>query len=83
MFNFYKLSKGKYYFQNKNRIKKARKSFINDNYWDLKNLIDPDGRKRNLTKERLKKIKDLKNEIKYIKNVKKKGSVIDILYFIF
>ncbi len=78
MFNFYKLSKGKYYFQNKNRIKKARKSFINDNYWDLKNLIDPDGRKRNLTKERLKKIKDLKNEIKYIKNVKKKGSVIDL-----
>ncbi len=78
MFNFYNLGNKEYYFQDKKRIKSTRKSFLSDNYWDFKNLIDPDGKKRNLLRERKKKIIDLKNEINFIKKSKKRGSIIDL-----
>tara|TARA_B110000259_G_C14019127_1_gene402402 strand:+ start:855 stop:1610 length:756 start_codon:yes stop_codon:yes gene_type:complete len=78
MFNFYKLGKKQYYFQDKKRVNITRESFLKDEYWNLKNLIDPDGKKRNLITEKKKKLTDLKNEIKFIKDKKKGGSIIDL-----
>ena len=54
MFNFYKLGKKQYYFQDKKRVNITRESFLKDEYWNLKNLIDPDGKKRNLITEKKK-----------------------------
>jgi 2-polyprenyl-3-methyl-5-hydroxy-6-metoxy-1,4-benzoquinol methylase len=78
IFNFYSLKKNKYYFQNKSKKIFAKKKFILDNYWDINNHIDPDGKKRNLLSERFKKINDLKTEIKFIKKYKKPSRIIDL-----
>ena len=78
IFNFYSLKNNEYYFQNKSRKALAKKKFITDDYWKLQNYIDPDGKKRDLLSERVKKINDLKTEIAYIKKNKKPSKIIDL-----
>ncbi len=78
--NFYKLKENQYYLKKKNR-KKNKIIFQKDQYWDLKNHKDPDGKKRNLIDEKKKKLNDLKSEISFIKrkakNIKK-PRIIDL-----
>ncbi len=63
---FHKLGKNNFYIKAKKR-KKVRSIFQKDKYWDLLNHRDPDGKKRNLSNERDKKLNDLRNEINFIK----------------
>tara|TARA_B100001093_G_scaffold125521_1_gene118081 strand:- start:4567 stop:5403 length:837 start_codon:yes stop_codon:yes gene_type:complete len=74
--NFFNLKIDEFYKQ-----KKKKNNFRTNKYWNnFANFKDPDGKKRNLMSERKKKIKDLKNEISFIKkNVKiKKPRIIDL-----
>ena len=51
-----------------------------NNYWkSFKNHRDPDGKLRDLSKERKKKLEDLKNEIKFIKQTSKNKKKVRIL----
>ena len=74
--NFYSLKINEFY-----KKKKQKNNFRINKYWNnFANFKDPDGKQRNLLSERKKKIKDLKNEIQFIKkNIKnKKPRIIDL-----
>ena len=74
--NFFELGYDKFFFKFK-----KKNNFKKNKYWEgSSTFIDPDGKKRNLLKERKKKLNDLKNEISFIKkNVKKtKKRIIDL-----
>ncbi|WP_440928168.1 class I SAM-dependent methyltransferase [Candidatus Pelagibacter sp.] len=80
MNNFFKLNYNNYFIQKFSTNKKLR-NFKNNLYWkDFKNFKDPDGKLRNLSIERKKKLIDLKNEISFIKNKFKnrKCRIIDL-----
>ena len=80
MNNFFKLNYNHYFIQKFSTDKKLR-NFKNNLYWkDFKNFKDPDGKLRNLSIERKKKLIDLKNEISFIKNKFKnrKCRIIDL-----
>ena len=80
MNNFFKLNYNNYFIQKFSNNKNLR-NFKNNLYWkDFKNFKDPDGKLRNLSIERKKKLIDLKNEIRFIKNKFKnrKCRIIDL-----
>ena len=70
-FDFYKLNKNEYYIRRE----------VSDNfkyeeiYWG--EIIDPDGNIRNRLNEREKYIKDLKNELFFVNNLKP-GKLMDV-----
>tara|TARA_B100000989_G_C19529422_1_gene468781 strand:+ start:520 stop:1266 length:747 start_codon:yes stop_codon:yes gene_type:complete len=69
---FEKLLKNKKYFLPVRRTKKT--SF--DNYY--RNVVDPDGKVRDLKNEKFKKIKDFKIILDYLKKSKNGGDILDI-----
>lgn len=74
--NFFDLKFNEFY-----KKKNKNNNFKNNKYWNnFSNFKDPDGKIRNLSKEKKKKIQDLKNEINFIKkNIKsKKPRIIDL-----
>ena len=79
--NFFDLSYSKYFFKKK-KILKTISNFKNNKYWEqLNSIVDPDNKKRDLSKEEKKKTNDLKTEISFIKKKfknKKKIKIIDL-----
>lgn len=77
---FFNLRLNQYFLKSKK--KNNSKIFTKDKYWkDNVSFKDPDGKIRNLFLERKKKLKDLKNEIAFIKSKfknKKKKKIIDL-----
>ena len=80
--NFFKLSYKEYYLKNTHDINKKLQNFSNNQYWkSFKEFVDPDGQVRDLSSEKDKKLKDLSNEIRFIKkkyNKFKKKRIIDL-----
>ena len=63
---FFNLRTDQYYLRSKRKTK--GKIFTKDKYWkNNSSFKDPDGKIRNLSSERRKKLIDLKNEITFIK----------------
>lgn len=79
--NFFDLGHSKYFFKKKKILKKIS-NFKNNKYWEqLNSIVDPDNKKRDLSKEEKKKTNDLKTEISFIKKKfknKKKIKIIDL-----
>ena len=79
--NFFDLSHSKYFLKKKKILKKIS-NFKNNKYWEqLNSIVDPDNKKRDLSKEEKKKTNDLKTEISFIKKKfknKKKIRIIDL-----
>jgi len=79
---FFKLKINQYYLKKYKKKKNHTKIFEEDKYWkNILNFEDPDGKIRNLSLEKQKKLKDLKNEIRFIKSKfrnKKNKRIIDL-----
>ena len=77
---FFNLRLDQYYLKYNRKNKSTL--FVKDKYWqNHASFIDPDGKIRNLSLERQKKLIDLKNEITFIKSKfknKKKKKIIDL-----
>jgi 2-polyprenyl-3-methyl-5-hydroxy-6-metoxy-1,4-benzoquinol methylase len=79
LFDFYKLNFKSFYFKKKKVS--LYQNFANNLYWsNYKKFKDPDGKIRDLSKEFLKKKKDLRNEISFLKEKfnNKKIKVLDM-----
>ena len=64
---FFNLRLDQYYLKNNRKTKST--IFAKDKYWqNIASFKDPDGRIRNFSLEREKKLIDLKNEITFIKS---------------
>lgn len=76
--NFFNLKFNQYFLKGKKKFKSN--IFLNNNYWkNNETFRDPDGKLRNLSLERNKKLKDLKNEISFIKSKFKKKNNLRII----
>ncbi len=76
--NFFNLKINQYFLKAKKKIKSN--FFSQNRYWkNNKTFKDPDGKVRNLNLEQKKKLKDLKNEILFIKSKFEKNKNVKII----